>query len=337
MDFSVKRFALKKILIIRFSSIGDIVLTTPVVRCLKKQLPNVEVHYLTKKSFFPVIEHNPHIDKIHCLQDNLNATIEDLKAEEFDFIIDLHKNIRSKRVIRALKTKYSAFPKLNLKKWWFVRTKRNCMPNIHIVDRYFEAAKALGIKNDNLGLDYFTGIQEEISNLLPSNFEKYIAIVCGGAHATKQIPNEKIDYLCSAIDSKILLIGGKSDAEAVRFLEEKYPEKVFNACGKFSLNQSAFLIEHAQLVITPDTGMMHIASAFKKKVFSVWGNTVPEFGMYPYIPQKKENVFIFEVKGLPCRPCSKIGYDKCPKKHFNCMNKNHWEQIVEQTKIIRQD
>lgn len=330
MDFSVKRFALKKILIIRFSSIGDIVLTTPVVRCLKKQLPNVEVHYLTKKSFLPVIEHNPHIDKIHYLQDNLKATIEDLKAENFDFIIDLHKNIRSKRVIRALKTKHSAFPKLNLKKWWFVRTKRNCMPDIHIVDRYFKAAESLGIKNDNLGLDYFTGKQNEISNLLPSNFEKYIAIVCGGAHATKQIPNEKIDYLCSAIDSKILLIGGKSDAEAVRFLEEKYPEKVFNACGKFSLNQSAFLIEHAQLIITPDTGMMHIASAFKKKVFSVWGNTVPEFGMYPYIPQKKENVFIFEVKELPCRPCSKIGYDKCPKKHFNCMNKNQWELIVEQ-------
>ena len=319
---------MKKILIIRLSSIGDIVLTTPVIRCLKKQLPNAEIHFLTKKAFFPVVEHNPYIDKIHCLNSDLKEVVEELKLENFDWIVDLHKNIRSKRIIRALKKEHSCFPKLNLRKWWYVRTKRNCMPDVHIVERYFKAVEMWNVENDNLGLDYFTGTQDTAA--LPEGFDKYIAIVCGAAHATKQIPTEKIDYLCSAIRSKIVLIGGKADAEAVGFLEEKYPEKVFNGCGKFSLNQSATLIKNAELVVTPDTGMMHIASAFQQKVLSVWGNTVPEFGMYPYIPRKGENVSVYEVENLSCRPCSKIGYDKCPKKHFDCMNKNHWELIVEQ-------
>jgi len=76
--------------------------------------------------------------------------------------------------------------------------------------------------------------------------------------------------------------------------------------------------------------LMHIAAAFRKITISLWGNTIPGFGMFPYIPEAKQKSKILEVQGLSCRPCSKIGYAKCPKKHFNCMNKIDEEKLVEE-------
>ena len=102
-------------------------------------------------------------------------------------------------------------------------------------------------------------------------------------------------------------------------MRETLKQAVFNGCGNFNLNQSAALIREAEMVITGDTGLMHIAAAYKKKTVSLWGNTIPEFGMYPYMPQNTERIIILENKDLACRPCSKLGYDKCPKGHFDCM------------------
>ncbi len=113
-----------------------------------------------------------------------------------------------------------------------------------------------------------------------------------------------------------MLLGGKEDSQAADEIEKVLGDKIINACGKYNLNQSASLVQQAEYIITHDTGLMHIASALKKKVISIWGNTVPEFGMYPYLTEFK----IIENKELSCRPCSKIGYNKCPKGHFKCMN-----------------
>lgn len=321
---------MKKVLIIRFSSIGDIVLTTPIIRCVKQQMDDVEIHYLTKKSFAGLLINNPYISKVHCLETNLNDTIEILQKENFNCIIDLHKNIRTFRVKMKLKVPSFTFNKLNVEKWLLVKLKINILPKIHIVDRYFKAVKSLGIVNDNKGLDYFIDEKDKVTSL-PENFQKaYIAIVTGGKHVTKQIPENILIKICNNLNTPIILLGGKEDFDKTEMVRTKSTNKdIMNACGSYNINQSASIIEQAAKVITGDTGLMHIAAAFKKEIISLWGNTVPEFGMYPYFPKGEENKStIMEVKGLSCRPCSKLGYDKCPIQHFNCMNQIDIDTII---------
>jgi len=326
-----------KILVIRFSSIGDIVLTTPVIRCIKKQLPGVELHFLLKKSYEPVLKHNPYIDKRHFYDDNLSLTIAELKKERFDVVIDLQKNFRSLKIKLALGVKSFSFDKLNIEKWLLVNFKINRLPKIHIVDRYMEAVKSLGVVNDGGGLDYFISTDDEtvISELPASHRNGYIGWVIGARHNTKMLPIEKMISIGQKIKSPVVLLGGKEDFERGEQLAHIDKNRFYNACGKFSLNQSAALVKHAKKIITHDTGLMHIAAAYDKEIISVWGNTVPEFGMFPYQVkgqrlkvkneiggQKSEarnESLILEVSGLSCRPCSKIGFEKCPKGHFKCM------------------
>ena len=324
-----------KVLVIRFSSIGDIVLTTPVVRVLKTQLSDAQVHYCTKKGYAGILKANPYIDKLHLLEGSIKDLIQELKAEKFDYIIDLHHNLRSMLIKRRLGVPSSSFDKINFDKWMMVNFKINRLPNVHIVDRYLAAAAPLGVKADELGLDYFIPEQDEVPmDWLPETHRSgYVAYAIGAQHNTKKLPLARMIELCDKINKPIVLLGGKEDAdngaEIERFFQQQdssaYEEGlrelnkrtlIFNACGKFNLNQSASLVRQAKHVFSHDTGLMHIAAAFKKPIISIWGNTIPEFGMYPYRTQ----FTILEKKGLSCRPCSKIGYNKCPKGHFLCMN-----------------
>jgi len=318
-----------KFLIIRFSSIGDIVLTTPIIRCIKNANKNNMVHYLTKNSYAALLTGNSNLDKIFSIQRNINEVLDELKTENYDYIIDLHNNLRSTIVKLKLNVKSFSFNKLNFKKWLYVKTKLNYLPSIHIVDRYLDTLSALKIRNDGKGLDFT--IEENVSIDVPQTHqENYVAFVIGGAHATKKMPRDKILTICKQIQQPILLIGGPQDKAVADFILKECGAKIFNTCGKFNLQQSALAIKKANVVITHDTGMMHIAAALNKKIISVWGNTVPEFGMYPYLTgvEKSENNIIIEVKNLKCRPCSKIGYDMCPKGHFNCMNKIDENEII---------
>lgn len=327
-----------KILIIRFSSIGDIVLTTPVIRCLKQQLPEVEIHYLTKASYKAVLEANPYIDKLHLLQDDLQAVIPQLQQEDFAYVIDLHHNLRTMRVKKALGRQSFSFNKLNIQKFILTTIKLNVLPDVHIVDRYMDTLKSLGVKNDGRGLDYFVPEKDRVkeSDIPAGHLAGYIGVVIGAAHNTKKLPLHKLKELCAAIDHPIILLGGKEDRENGEQIAGVDPHKIYNSCGKFNINESADLVRRAKLIITHDTGLMHIASAFKKPVISIWGNTVPQFGMYPYYgalpantPKDKLPYDIMEVKPLYCRPCSKIGYNKCPLGHFKCMEKISMQEVVD--------
>lgn len=311
-----------KILIVRFSSIGDVVLTTPVIRCLKTQLDNADIHYVTKEQYQSILQSNPYIDKIFILKDSLGDLIRELKKEKYDVVIDLHNNLRTCILKWKLGVRSFSFDKLNGQKWLMVNFKINHLPNKHIVERYLETAKRLGIKNDALGLDYFIPEKDEIPlEWLPETHQNgFVAYAIGGQHETKKLPLARMIELCNKINRPIVLLGGKEDfdnGEQIRTgLESENKELIFNACGKLNLNQSASMLKKSSYVFSHDTGLMHIAAALKKEVFSIWGNTIPAFGMYPY----RTKYYSLENTQLNCRPCSKIGFDKCPKGHFKCMN-----------------
>ncbi|MEJ7680054.1 MAG: glycosyltransferase family 9 protein [Segetibacter sp.] len=320
-----------KFLIIRFSSIGDIVLTTPVVRCLKKQVPGAEVHYLTKNNFKGIIESNPNIDKIHLLSNDPDNVIKDLKQESFDYIIDLHHNLRTLKVKRALnKVPSFSFNKLNIEKWLYTALKINILPNVHIVDRYLDTVKTFGVTNDGKGLDYFIPAKDIVpdDHIPTAQSLGYIGIVIGAALNTKKLPVHKLKELCAKIDHPVILLGGAEDRIAGDEIASIDTVKIYNSCGKFNLNESADLVRRAKLIITHDTGLMHIAAAFKKPLISIWGNTVPSFGMEPYYGETMTANDSFQINGLWCRPCSKIGYSKCPLGHFKCMEKHNIAEIV---------
>ena len=321
-----------KFLIIRFSSIGDIVLTTPVIRCLRKQFPDAEIHFLTKRSFRSIVAHNPYINKIHTLGDSFELMLHELLIEEYDYIIDLHHNLRTLRIKRFLKNvKSFSFNKLNVEKFILTNFKINTLPKKHIVDRNLETVASLGVVNDGMGLDYFIPTLDEIKkdDIPTSHMHGYIAVVIGAALATKKLPLHKLKELCTAIDHPIILLGGKEDYEDGKAIAKVDEIKIYNACGKFNLNESADLVKGAKLVISHDTGLMHIAAALQKPVISVWGNTVPAFGMYPYYGSRSNRQYdVVEINKLWCRPCSKIGYNKCPKGHFKCMEKIDVNYIV---------
>jgi len=320
-----------KFLIIRFSSIGDIVLTSPVVRCLKTQFPETEIHYLTKKRNAELLTANPYIDKIQLFDDSLAETISRLRKEKYDFIIDLHNNLRSFRVKLGLRTKSFSFNKLNFNKFLLTSLKLNTMPEVHIVDRNMDTLKYFNVVNDEKGLDYFIKPEDELLvNGLPETYKKgYIALVLAGTYKTKKMPVEKYRSLVTDRKYKFVLLGGENEQPMAATILSWKTGNVLDFTGKLKINQSASLIKNARLVISNDTGLMHIAAAYHKKILSVWGNTVPELGMSPYMAG--EGSEILEVKGLTCRPCSKLGYKECPQKHFKCMNDQSESQIIEWT------
>ena len=199
-----------------------------------------------------------------------------------------------------------------------------------------DTVASLGVKYDGQGLDFHlpSSVAATTDTVLEAQFPEllktpFIAFVIGATHATKRLPEDKIIAICQKISLPVVLLGGPSEVPAGQRIAATAPN-VVDTCGRFSLFQSAEMVRRAQVVITHDTGLMHIAAAFHKQIVSVWGNTVPEFGMYPFYPNGIALNTTVEVKPLSCRPCSKIGGNHCPKGHFRCMNDIPIDAIVGQ-------
>ncbi|MCC7232595.1 MAG: glycosyltransferase family 9 protein [Bacteroidia bacterium] len=324
-----------RFLIIRFSSIGDIVLTTPVIRCLKQQLPGAEIHYLTGAAFKPVLQNNPYIDHLHLFSGSLKQLLPEIKSLGFDAIIDLHHNIRTWSIKLRTGIKSHSFRKLNVEKWIMVNTKINLLPPVHIVDRYMETVASYGVKYDGRGLDYFlTPEEESLAGVVPEDQRKYYtAFVIGAKHATKRLPDSRITELCKKIQHPVVLLGGPEDKTRGEQIAQLAGSHVLNLCGRLPLNGSAAVLKKSSRVITHDTGLMHIAAAFNKPIISVWGKTIPAFGMTPLYDNSYGGFgaglsTVREVQKLSCRPCTKLGFEKCPRKHFRCMKDIPLESIA---------
>ncbi|MDP4207053.1 MAG: glycosyltransferase family 9 protein [Bacteroidota bacterium] len=320
---------MKKFLIIRFSSIGDIVLTTPVIRCLRKKFPDAEIHFLTKHKNASILKANPYLDKLYLIEKSISEVLEELKKEAYHHIIDLQNNFRSFKIKFFLRSPSRTFDKLNLLEWLLVSFKINKLPKDHIVDRYMKTIHPFHVKNDLKGLDYFIPEDEEYDfSRLPDFFKNgYVAFVLSGTYFTKRFPEHKIIAVCNQLNLPFILLGGKSEIQIGIKVKRHTGSNVINLCGSLTINQSASIIKNAEMVITNDTGMMHVASALRKKILSFWGSTVPEFGMTPYLPHPASKML--QVKGLDCRPCSKLGSKRCPMGHFYCMNKIKINEIAQ--------
>jgi heptosyltransferase-2 len=325
-----------RLLIIRLSSIGDIVFTTAAIRCAKEQIPGVEIHFLTKKSLKAVTEANPYIDHFHYHDKNLAATIAELKAVGFDKVIDLHNNFRTFRIKKALGLPSYTYRKLSLQKWVLTRFGINLLPDTHIVERSMDPLKVLGVQNDGKGMDYFIPSTISLkSNDIPTSHQAgYIVLVIGASYATKRMPVQQLKELCALIPVPIILIGGKEDTKVGEEVSGTDSFKIYNACGKFNLHESALLVKGARMVISNDTGFLHVACAFHKKTIAIWGATSPLLQVAPYYAESdlqngQEMFYNAMVPNLSCQPCSKYGTKKCPQGHFACMKKQDLHFIAE--------
>lgn len=317
-----------RLLFIRFSAIGDIVLASPALRCAKQQIPGVEIHFLTKKSMKAVSEANPYVDQFHYFDKDLSATIQELKVCKFDYIIDLHKNLRTLRIRLSLGVPYLSYNKLSVEKFLLTKFQVNRMADRHISMRSVDTLAPLGVSYDGKGLDYF--VPSEV--IQPVFFpEGYVALVIGASYATKKLPLESLKVLCSQIPHPIVLVGGKeevADGEALALLD---PTRIVNTCGAYSLHESALIVSKARLVISHDTGMLYIACAFEKNVIAIWGATSPALQVEPFMPDdSKAQVFQSIVPDLTCQPCSNFGTKNCPKGHFACMKQQDLPEIARQ-------
>ena len=337
-----------RLLFIRFSSIGDIVFTTPAIRCAKQQLPGVEIHFLTKASMKSVTEANPYIDQFHYFDKDLASTIQKLKECHFDYIIDLHSNFRTFRIKNALGIPALTYRKLTFQKLLLTKLHINCMPHRHISDRCVDTLSSLGVINDGKGLDYFVPetIHLKARDLPTSHQAGYIALVIGASYATKKLPINQLQDLCKQLKYPVILIGGKEDAAIGEAVTAMDTVKIYNACGKFNLHESALLVKNAKSVISHDTGFLYVACAYHKKTVAIWGATSPALQVEPYYPdhlinddeaagasENNEMYFNAIVPDLNCQPCSNYGTNTCPQGHFACMKLQNIKKIASKANL----
>lgn len=322
-----------KILVIRLSSIGDIILTTPTIRALATQL-NAEVHLLTKATYKDLLSANPYIRKQYLLEKDIKAIIPSLIDEQYNCIIDLHHNWRSKYITYKLGIKTYTTHKDNLGKLLLIYTGINKLAKIHQAERHINAVKNIGIHYDYNGLDFFIDPQNQVKVEFNNNVnEPYLALSLGATHYTKKLPLEKLIRIIQELTMPIVLLGATEDldtgSQIVDFFKTRKDITIMNGVGKWNIQQSASVIFNAQLVFAYDTGLMHIAAALDKDIVTVWGATVKDFGFYPlYKKNSKAQFQLFEVSELSCRPCSRAGSSSCPKDHFKCMNNQDIQGIA---------
>ena len=317
-----------KILVVRFSSIGDIILTTPILRCLKSQL-DCDIDFLTKRSYQNLLLSNTNIRDIYTLNEKTNDIINFLRNKEYDIIIDLQSNLRSLKIRLGLKVKSFVVKKLNIKRYILIYFGINLLNN-HIVDRYFKTVSNLKVYNDNKGIDY---ILSNETKLKFKTDKDYISWCIGGTYEAKKLSVKQISSVINKLNSDVVLIGGAAEKKmAAEIIKNTISKKVLSFCGEISIEESALLIKKSKLFLTNDTGMMHIASAFNSPIISFWGCTKPSLGFSAYMPNKKsENIIIETTK----RPCSKHGKN-CRFQSKGCIKEIDYTTISKTiTRLIK--
>jgi len=333
-----------KTLVIRFSSIGDIVLSTPLLRVLRARFPQGQIDYVTRAEYAELVRSNSNLNHTYSFDaaggfDGLRELKKKIRDEKYDLIVDIHDSLRSK-YLRSLKgAKRVVVDKRVFERSLLVNLKKNIYKDVvSVVDRYIEPLHDLGVENDGKGLELHIPdeilfrVSGKVATLKLNKFEKVIGMCPGARHFTKRWPPERfarVGIECARkMDAKVILFGGEADRAVCDQIcreinNQAGPERAESLSGTLSLLETAAAMEYCDTVITNDTGLMHIATAMHKKIVAIFGSTVKEFGFFPY----DRTAVVLERHGLACRPCSHIGLSACPEKHFKCMMDIDAEQV----------
>jgi ADP-heptose:LPS heptosyltransferase len=307
---------IKKILVIRFSSFGDIVLSYPFISLLRKSFPDSEINFATKEKYYDLVKMHRDINNILVLK---NESVDELrkliKKNNYDLIFDIHKTIRSVFSTIFLKPEIIRYKKDTLKKLLLVSLKLNLIKKTTpVYKRYLLALHKIHYIEK---FDFIT--TDLVFNREPIIKEPYILIAPSSKHFTKTLPKELFHKVIKEIKNrKIVLIGDDTDIDkSICNYLSGFSQNILNYCGKTDFNILTNLIYNSEMVLCNDSGILHLAEAVRKKVIVFFGSTVKEFGFYPQL----DSTIVFENNNLKCRPCTHIGKNECPKKHFDCMNK----------------
>ncbi len=321
---------IKQILVIRLSSLGDILLTTPVLRALKNKYTGCDITFLCRTQYHNAVKTNKNISNFLLLNTDENeAEISGkIKSGNFDLIIDLQNNFRSRNLLKEIKTPILKFHKPNIKKFLLVNFKINLYKNYLSIPELY-AGTVPGLELDDEGIDFEipAGFKPSLSD-----GEKYIGFIPGSKHFTKRWPDEfftRLGQLMNKYGYTIAIFGGKDDAEYCGKISSRINKSV-NLCNDNDLYKTAADMQKCSLIIGNDSGLMHTASAYYIPLIVLFGSSVEQFGFAPY----KREAVIMQNENLKCRPCSHFGKEECPKKHFNCMNEITPNLVFEKIKKI---
>ncbi len=331
---------IQRILIIRFSSIGDIVLTTPAIRAVRRRFPQARLDMVTKRQFAELLETNPHLNHLYQYDARgglrgLLALGRELRRVRYDLCLDLHNNFRS-RLLRVMigAAEHAAFSKQIVARTLLVRAKINRYRGIlPVAERYLNAAVRFGAQDDGAGLELFPTPEQEAR--VARLFEDYglrggeIAVGLGAmaAHPLKQWPLEKFAALGRRLaerhQARLIIFGGPADRRIGETLARQLPNRPIVLCGGVSLLESAVALKRCAVFVGNDTGTVHLAAAMRRPVVALFGPTVEEFGFYPYRTPAR-----VIARALPCRPCTHTGKGRCRIREYHaCMERITVEEV----------
>ena len=318
--------SIPNVLAVRFSSIGDILLTTPLLRAIRRSHPGARITVLIKRDYVALLSHNPHVDLVLGLSPSrsLLSLASELRGDRYTHLLDLHDNLRSRALRLLVPGRWRTYPKHRLARAWLIHAKRNRYRDRRpVAERYFSAARDLGVQPDGCPPDFYLGPEagDQVSDWLRAmgleEEANIVALAPGAAHATKRWPIEHWRALVARnleSGAAVVIVGGPSDADLGATLAEQGGGRVVSAAGIFGLQATAALIQRARVLVSGDTGVMHMASAVRTPVVGLFGPTVEAFGFFPYTPRAS----VVELP-LPCRPCTAQGSSRCPLGHHRCM------------------
>jgi lipopolysaccharide heptosyltransferase II len=342
---------LNKILLIRFSSMGDIVLSSPLIRALRTAYPVAQIDFILKREYAELLKYNPHLSSLIELRSDDPAELKGLRAgvhrERYDAIIDIHNSLRSRYVRTFAGARYvKVVRKRVIERFFLVRFKSNFYRQaVPVPERYLETVRKFGVRDDGGGLEIFVPeeITQSVATLLGKyKLEKYSTIL-GMApmakHFTKRwLPERYVELgarLAREKGAKILILGSKAESDSCGDIAQMINARAgSNAAeslaGRITLLETAAVLDHCTLLISNDTGIMHLGAARKKAVVAIFGSTVREFGFFPF----RTPGIVLERSGLECRPCTHIGLNRCPKGHFRCMKEIEVDEVAAATRTL---
>ncbi len=335
-----------KILIIRFSSIGDIVLASPLLRTIRSRFPTAQIDFVTKAEYAELVRSNHSLNYTYAYDsrtgfDGLRDLKRRITAEGYDLIVDIHNSLRS-RFLRSVRGvgDIVVVDKRVVERTALVKFKKNWYRDVvSVADRYIEPVAPWGVSNDDKGLELHVtdevlfGVNARMAKLKLHRFEAVFGLCPGARHLTKRWPADRYAEagirLATGSDAAILLFGGPEDKETTAEIASTIgaaagSDRVFDLAGALTIMETAAALEYVDVVVTNDSGLMHVAAARRRPLVAVFGSTVREFGFFPV----HSEATVFEVSGLPCRPCSSIGRSTCPEGHLRCLVDTSVEAVV---------